>query len=95
MKIYGSYTRSTVGNDVVVNVGSGSITLKNAKNTSINISNLYGSADLLDSDNFFTGDTRLDSIVDAKATGFTDLTDAFQDVTQLVKQSTLLTFGKK
>lgn len=33
----GSYTRSTVGSDVVLKVGKGSITLKNAASTTINI----------------------------------------------------------
>ncbi len=76
LKVYGSYTRSTVGNDVVVKVGYGSITLKNAKNSTLNISNLSSSADLVgsadlasddwisaDDTNFVTGDTQIDSIV--------------------------------
>ena len=76
LKVYGSYTRSTVGNDVVVKVGYGSITLKNAKNSTLNISNFSCSADLVssadlasddwisaDDTNFVTGDTQIDSIV--------------------------------
>ena len=37
LSIAGSYTRSTVDNDVIFNVGTGSITLKDAKGISINI----------------------------------------------------------
>ncbi len=50
LKITGAkYTRSTVGNDVVFKVGSGKITLKNAKNTTINIgTTYYASDDVLD-----------------------------------------------
>ncbi|MBR1396404.1 MAG: hypothetical protein IJ563_02585, partial [Selenomonadaceae bacterium] len=33
----GTYTKSTVGNDVVISVGNGKMTLKNAKNKTINI----------------------------------------------------------
>ena len=38
----GTYTRSTVGSDVIFNVGSGSITLKNAKGKTINIKGTPG-----------------------------------------------------
>ena len=41
LNISGNYTRETVGSNVVFNVGSGSITLKDAANTTINIDTNY------------------------------------------------------
>lgn len=41
LNISGSYTRETLGSDVVFKVGSGSITLKNTANTTINIDTNY------------------------------------------------------
>ena len=42
LQIAGSYTKSTVANDVIINVGSGSVTLKEAINKTINIVTVNG-----------------------------------------------------
>ena len=60
----GTYTRSTVGNDVKIKIGSGSILLKNAKNTAITINN---SRNFIETPWFATDDNfnsaQLDSIL--------------------------------
>ncbi|MBR1647905.1 MAG: hypothetical protein IJ685_14205, partial [Selenomonadaceae bacterium] len=107
LKVYGSYTRSTVGNDVVVKVGSGSITLKNAKGTTLNISNFASSADLVssadlasddwisaDDTNFVTSDTRLDSIVETPATNYS-VGNFDSALTSLTQKNNFLTFTSK
>ena len=104
LKVYGNYTRSTVGNDVVVKVGSGSITLKNAKNNTINISggNLSSSADLAsdlisaDDTNFVNDGANLSSIVDSGAIDYSvGKLNPFENVTSLTQKSALMTFAKK
>ncbi len=96
IKIFnGSYTRSTVGNDVVVKVGSGSITLKDMAGETINIS--YGSsansAWFLEDDNNFSTDNDLSSLVESK----NYLPDVqLETSTNPFKETQLLTYsGKK
>ncbi len=103
----GTYTRSTVGNDVVLKVGSGSITLKNAKGQTLNISNLSSSADLVssadlasddwisaDDNNFITNDTRLDSVVETSATDYS-VGNLYSATTSLTPRNIFVTFASK
>ena len=78
----GNYTTSTVGNDVVIKVGTGSVKLVGAKKKSINISRVtasekstsakrtsskrISSANLIADNNFVTGNNQLDSILNTK-----------------------------
>lgn len=95
------------GNDIVVKVGKGSITLKDKagaasvmiydKNNAVT-SYTVSSADLLDSDNFITADSQLGSLADISECQLGDFnaTQALTDtsnLTQLTKQSSLVTFG--
>ena len=52
LSIAGSYTRSTVDNDVIFSVGTGSITLKDAKGISINIDSTPLSSLIVSSSNY-------------------------------------------
>ena len=64
IKITGStYTQSTVGNDVILTVGKGSITLLNAVDKTLNIEAERSYAELFEDDNF---NSKLDSILDTK-----------------------------
>lgn len=103
----GYSSRSTVGNDVVVKVGYGSITLKNAKGTSINISGLASSYDLAssadliddwiiaDDKNFLNDDTNLSAIIDGSTANYsTGKVTSTYNLTSLT-QKDFVTFGKK
>ncbi len=58
-----TYTQSTVGNDVILTVGKGSITLLNAVDKTLNIEAERSYAELFEDDNF---NSKLDSILDTK-----------------------------
>lgn len=96
--------------DVVLKVGSGTITLKDfgadkityykgttgTEKGTVDVN--YDAADLLESDNFLGSDTELGSIVsDTGKLGDLEDTKALTDsnVTTLTKQSSLITFGNK
>ena len=62
----GTYTKSTVGNDVKIKVGTGSILLKNAKAKTVTINNSKAFEEhwFTEDNNFITND--LNSIIDNK-----------------------------
>ena len=95
------------GSDVVITVDTGKITLQGVAGQTISIINRSGteqefptggSADLLDSDNFISLDSGLDTLIDGSAK-LGDVNDTqtlnTSDLTTLTKQSSLITYGKK
>ena len=90
----GSYTKSTVGNNVLIKVGSGTVTLVGAKGKSINIkkgsisNNLASSRDLFADDNYST--SQLDLIMQSQSLGEIDYMPTKQDSLQSV-----LAYAKK
>ena len=95
------------GSDVVITVDKGTITLQGVAGQTISVINRSGveqqfptgsAADLLDSDNFISLDSGLDTLTDGSAKlGDLDDTQALTstDLTTLTKQSLLITYGKK
>ena len=96
----GSYTRSTVGSDVVIKVGSGSITLVYARYKTINIntSNTYYNVAndwISEDDNNFTTSANLSSIVDNGAANYS-VAELDSNLTSLTTKSNLIAYsGKK
>ena len=96
----GSYTRSTVGNDVVIKVGSGSITFVDARYKTININTsntYYNVADdwISADDNNFATSANLSSIVDSGAANYS-VAELDSDLTSLIKKNNLIAYsGKK
>ena len=95
----GSYTRSTVGSDVVFSIGNGSITLKNTKDKTINIettANSYNVADdwISADDNNFTTAANLSSIVDKGAANYS-VAELDSDLTSLTKKNNLVAYISK
>ncbi|MBR2180148.1 MAG: hypothetical protein IJ862_07135 [Selenomonadaceae bacterium] len=104
LRITGSYSTVTSGNDVIVNVGSGSITLKNANGKKLNITKVsnYDERWFLEDDDYIDS-TQLDSIMQTTDNSYsvgnvssTELTsnlakttNSILNLTQNVKQSTL------
>ena len=93
----GSYKVKASGNDVIVTVGKGSITLKDAAGQNISIKNSSGkvttksygtySYDLLEEDNFVTADN-ISDILAEKSVG------AFENTTEKISEENLITFTK-
>ena len=94
------------GNDAIVNVDNkGSITLKGRGGQNINIVDKDGkaidytvsSADLLDSDNFLSSGSQIDSITDSSFNSYSldDVDSTAQNLKTLTKQSNIITYGNK
>lgn len=93
----GSYKTKVSGNDVIVTVSNGQITLKNAKGQQISIKNSDGkvttktycspSSALFEENNFATAGN-LSDIVEKKAVG------EFETETKTFKQENLITYAK-
>ena len=96
----GYYSRSTVGNDVVVKVGSGSITLVDARYRTINIETATSSYNVADDwisedDNNFSTSANLSSIVDNGAANYS-VAELDSNLTSLTTKSNLIAYsGKK
>lgn len=94
---------STNGNDVVIKVGSGSITLEDVAGQTIGLIDKSGSksyyntssADLLEEDNFLTGGAQLDEITNTAFNAYSldDVDTTAQSLKTLTKQSTLVAYG--
>ena len=105
VKITGeSYTKSTVGNDVVLNVGTGSIKLVGAKGKSFNIqgteaaeisaNNNVSSYDLIASDNnFISNGLQLDSILPVTDSDYSSGKIDTSSALNLTQQNSLITAG--
>lgn len=94
----GSYKVSTSGNDVIVKVGKGSVTLKDAADQEISIKNAkgkvetYSTSDLFAEDNFATADN-LSAIVENNS-GSVDYKISAQNFETLTQEN-LITYAEK
>ena len=87
LQIAGGYSTAVSGNNVIISVGSGSITLVNAKNFRINISTVEGGADTTPAD----GDDTLGVEFNAKKPTTITITDSFTGTVDAAKFSDKVT----